>query len=275
MSSTEHFFVAHDAGTDEAGKLADQLELAFTHFQHFFAASGFKLNQPESKLGWISFSDSDSYERYIFRTERMDLSRLSGYYSSRTNRVVMMKSDSANDSSSEADSIPAGAVGEIAAISNVDDPNQLVKVAHELAHQLAFNTGLQKRGVMYPLWVSEGLATQYETELSYCHTINLARNDRLLEIASAGRLIRLDEFVCLTRLPAGRGQCEDLYAQAWGFFDFLLKYHPDKLKKYLETLNFVKKGYRSEAIINQEFSDCFGPVDLLNTQWLQYLRDIS
>lgn len=268
VSSTEHFFVAHDAGPTEAGKLAHRLEEAFSQFQSFFEQSGFELQVPACRLNWISFTDPEHFVDYVRRAEKTDVSHLTGYYSARTNRVVIVKSPQP--------SVPADwrqpPDSDIAAIAGYHDPNQFVKVAHELAHQLAFNTGLQKRGVMYPLWVSEGLATQYETCLSYCFSTNIARSSRLKEMQQNRRLIPLENLITITRLPIEPGEAEDLYAQSWGFFNFLLSRHPDVLKTYLENLYQIKPGFRSETIIRQEFSHCFSSIDHLNNQWLDYIR---
>ena len=269
ISASDHFWVAHDGGQGEARKLSALLEQAFGDFRAGFQQAGFDLNEPDHKLGWISFSDSEHFTRYVLRTEGMDLSRLSGFYSSKTNRVVMVKSNSPEDFGYRS---PEHIDGRISAITGDADPNQLVKIAHELAHQLAFNTGLQKRGVMYPLWVSEGLATQYETALLSGGITNAARNDRLVQMRVDGRIIELKEFVCLTRLPADNGRCEDIYAQGWGFFKFLLKHHPDRLREYLKTLYCKKNGYRSIETLHQEFSDHFGTIDSLNKEWCEFIR---
>lgn len=272
-SLTDHFFVAHDGGPSEANELAGQLEYAFGYFRLFFEQSGFTLPEPPKKLSWIGFSDTDHFSRYALRADRMDLSQLSGYYSAKTNRVAIV--GTATRRSEAAKPVrPVEAMdtdGEIAAMAGDENPNKFVKIAHELAHQLAFNTGLQKRGVMYPLWTSEGLATQYETRLSYCRDANQARSDRLLEMRDSGRLIPLRAFAAATRLPADQEICEDLYAQAWGFFGFLLKTRPRQLRSYLDALCHIEPGYRPPAVLRKEFTDHFGSTDELGKEWLQYL----
>ncbi len=258
----------------QSQQLADRLEAAFTQFQSFFQQSGFELQSPTDRLGWISFSDSDQFARYVRRAEKTNASRLSGYYSARTNRVVIVESVSPDHVASEQTppaQMPGEVLGDIAPLTGDNDPNQFVKIAHELAHQLAFNTGLQKRGVMYPLWVSEGLAMQYETKLTSPHRGNTDRSERLVQMQTHNRLIPLERFASITRLPANRDRCEDLYAQAWGFFDFLLTRHPDVLKSYLESLYNEDPGFRSVLAINTEFSEHIGSIDNLNRQWMHYI----
>ena len=272
LSTTAHFLVAHDAGVSEAEALADILEGAFKQFQLFFKESGFVLNRPVHRLSWISFSDPDRFRQYVRRAERVDVSRLSGYFSARTNRVVIVDRPMPVTDAASHEKMQVPASHEIAPITDGSHPNLLVKIAHELAHQLAFNTGLQKRGVMYPLWISEGLATQYETRLSYCQQSNTARSERLAEMYRGDRLIPLDRFISLSRLSADRQQCEDIYAQSWGFFRYLLQSHPEALQNYLQELYNVKQGFRSIESVNREFTNHFGPIDQFDRAWMEFLR---
>jgi len=264
---TGHFLIAHDTTPAEAKKLADQLECGFEYFRIFFEKAGFELQLPQERLAWIHFTDSEHYSSYALRTDKMDLSHLSGYYSARTNRVAIIGPHIGSSNTSE----PIRAVQsfDIAAMAGDETGIHSVKIAHELAHQLAFNAGLQKRGVMYPLWVSEGLATQYETGLSCCRDTNTARKDRLLKMQARGGLIPLDEFISITRLPVGQPMCEDIYAQAWGFFNFLLKSRPHQLKNYLDILCNVQPGFRPPSMIYKEFTDSFGSPDLLCEEWIR------
>lgn len=272
-SETEHFLVAHDTGSNEAVDLAYRLEYAYKHFHQFFEKFGFELQTLTERLSWISFTEPSDFSQYAQWADRMDLSRLSGYYSAKTNRVAIVGSALPKNAAAVGLVLrrPADTDGNIAAMAGDDDPNQFVKIAHELAHQLAFNTGLQKRGVMYPLWVSEGLATQYETKLSYCRDTNTARNARLAEMQAYGRVIPLEAFIGVTRLPAEQYLCEDLYAQAWGFFNFLLENRPDQLRSYLTMLHAGRTGYRPPVTVYKEFTDHFGPLQQLQTEWLRSL----
>ncbi len=72
-------------------------------------------------------------------------------------------------------------------------------LTHEMTHQLAYNSGLQKRGVMYPLWVSEGLATFFEgSALPQWDPIgNTARRRTLAKLHAGGALLSLRELSVL------------------------------------------------------------------------------
>jgi hypothetical protein len=270
---TPHFIVAHAAGASEAQALAEMLEHAHSHFRLSFEQMGFELATPETRLSWISFADSEDYAAYARRADRSDMSWLNGYYSARTNRVAILGPHVFKDPGAKGGPAPAasGQPGTIAGMAGDDVPEPFMKIAHELAHQLAFNSGLQKRGVMYPLWVSEGLATRYETEVF--GTLNRARARRLAALRDHGRLMDLDELIGLTRLPASLERCEDIYAQAWGFFGFAAERRTEQLKAYLGRLATLRGGARPAATLAGEFIDSFGPLLSLEADWAAYLGE--
>ncbi len=148
---TEHFKVVHCISTDEAKKIEGVLEFSYSQFQSVFGGYGLKTYCPRDELLWICFNDTDSFNNYALSTEEMDLSWLSGYYSSKTNAVVVLKPGK----TIKGENTGNRAVDVMAWANNTADVG-LVKIIHEAAHQLSFNTGLQKRGVMYPLWAGEG-----------------------------------------------------------------------------------------------------------------------
>jgi hypothetical protein len=114
------------------------------------------------------------------------------------------------------------------------------KTTHEAVHQLAFNSGVQKPGVMYPFWLSEGLACNFETADASKpfgpYMDNAGRRQRLLEAHGAGRLMGLESFVSLTRLPSDPGAVADLYSEGFGLFQFLFRKRHEQMRRYLVKL---------------------------------------
>ncbi len=143
---------------------------------------------------------------------------------------------------------------------------------HEAAHQLSFNTGLQKRNVMYPLWVSEGLATSFET--SFSGSCDTARINRLIEMQKNHRLCKLSEFVSITTLPSDAEAQKDFYAQACGFFEFLSQNHKDNLTKYFASLYGLKTGPRTKKALYKEFIASFGPMNEMEKSFLDYVNSL-
>lgn len=243
------FFAPGVATSNEAeAHTVALLERTLLNFYQVMQASGFRLQTMSGPLPWIAFANSGQFNRYAIETDRMNLSWLDGYYSARTNRVVMMRLT----------------------------PE---RTAHEAAHQLAFNSGLQTRGVMYPLWVSEGLATSFETacvQTAGPGMDNAGRRMRLLEARDNHRLRPLAEFLTMTRVPAGDTEVsEDLYAQCWGVFQFIFKHHRRELRAYLVTLARLPAGPRNVDRLSAELTRGFGDMPKLTRQWETFLSELG
>ena len=174
-TTTEHFTIVHEAGADDIAGTGRALESAYQHFYDVFAKAGFELSRSEDRLVWICFPQQSGFNKYALRAEGMDLSWLDGYYSTLTNRVAVVQP---NLRMAEREPVNPPRMGDmrITLAANKQQSEKVLPMApagqqldmtrltHELAHQLAFNSGIQKRGVMYPVWVSEGLATNFESD---------------------------------------------------------------------------------------------------------------
>jgi hypothetical protein len=274
--NTEHFTIIHQAQTGDVEKIAGMLNLAYERFHCVFSDIGFTVDSPKEKLTWLCFDDSGRFSDYAMKADKTDLSRLSSYYSTKTNIVAIVKPDKIPDISGHSSSRGPELGGDILAM-NVTPESQneadTVRFVHEAAHQFAFNSGLQQRGVMYPFWASEGLATTFETALSgSCDAI---RSSRLVEMRKHHRLCKLSEFVTITRLPADADAQKDFYAQAWGLFRFLSEHHKNDLVKYFAGLYKLQQGPRSKAALCSEFAGSFGSVEKMDKSWLDFIDRLS
>ncbi len=104
--------------------------------------------------------------------------------------------------------------------------------AHEMIHQLAVESRLVPRHDMFPVWLHEGLAAQFEVirggrwaGISRAHDLRLPDWRRLQSPLRLERLIRDAGF--------GRGYQRDLYAQAWALVYFL------RIQKAGQFLTFI------------------------------------
>ena len=270
--NSTHFKINHQAETRDAENIAGLLELAYERFDAVFTNKGFILHTPNDKLEWICFAKPEHFNSYAMSADKRDLSWLSSYYSTKTNIVAIVKPDKipAPQKTHLPDSGEPGSV--LLAITMEQPSGDTVKLMHEAAHQLAFNRGLQKRNVMYPLWISEGLATSFEETLSSPRETK--RNQRLVEMQKNNRLLPLDEFVTITRLPADAELQKDFYAQAYGLFQFASEHRKDSLKNYLAELYKLESGPRSKHTLGVEFVSAFGPVEQINQSWLDYVQGL-
>jgi hypothetical protein len=274
--NTEYFTIIHQAQTNDIVKIADLLNRSYEQFHVVFSDIGFAVDTPKEKLTWLCFDDYSRFNDYAMKADKTDLSRLNSYYSTKTNIVAMVKPDRIPDISGQSSSRGTELGGDILAIDTAPESQKeadAVMVVHEAAHQFAFNSGIQQRGVMYPFWASEGLATTFETAFSgSCDAI---RSGRLIEMRKHHRLCKLSEFVTITRLPADADAQKDYYAQAWGFFRFLSEHHKTELVKYFAGLYKLQKGPRGKAALCSEFAGAFGSVAKIDKSWLDFVDRLS
>lgn len=215
-----------------------------------------------------------------------DMSLLDGYYSARTNRVAFVwpsetpfanaKPTLASATSSPSDTMYALPMD--APRTTQDPVVDIPRVQHEAAHQLAFNSGLLTRGVMYPVWVSEGLAVNFEYGgMADCVAggNNEDRRCHLSHALCSGSLVPLDEFVTQARVNYAHDDTTVVYAQSWAFFNFLYKERPEELKKYLKMIGQLPRGRRSGETMRREFETAFGPVSQMRTAWDSFVSRVA
>jgi hypothetical protein len=267
QSMTTHFTLIHDLQPARAQKLTELLEETYTRFFNFFEETGFNPSVLDQRLNWLCFSNLDSFNSYISRTENMNLSWLSSYYSAKTNSVAILLTLGQETHPQNNVACDTNSAGNIMAASNndYDRVSDILRIGHELAHQLAFNTGLQKRKVMYPIWVSEGLATAFEMQLN-CRGLGCRKLTNTLD-----NIIPLNEFIPMTRLPADSKLHPYVYAQAQALFNFLMAYHGEQLRTYLKNLHNLEPGWRSADAMLTEFIDVFGPLGEFEKEWIQHV----
>jgi hypothetical protein len=114
------------------------------------------------------------------------------------------------------------------------------KTLHEAAHQVAFNIGIQTRLVDYPMWFAEGLACSFETEDAVGRrgpaVLNFGRIAGIKDALRAGTLIPVEKLVTDARPEKlDEGSLTLFYAEGWGLFHYLYKFHRAGMEKYLMT----------------------------------------
>lgn len=288
--STSNFRIHsnHPDWAHEAGSL-----LEFTH-ERFYDIWGDLAAPLDEPLTWVGFNHRDEFHRYAHESDGVDMSWSDGYYSARTNRVVVVHPTSREPQSvtrgrdsqdvlgQDGEDRPADTEDESGTEkSEKQEPRPAMidtgQVTHEAAHQIAFNSGLQRRGVMYPLWVSEGLATNFETndEGEFGPDVdNPNRRRQLLRAWEGGRMMPLEDLIVMTRVPRSPGQSiSEVYAQCWAFFQFLYAQREGQLKHYLATLRQNSPGHRRNRTLRNEFYDSFGDIRVIEAAFHDFIRD--
>jgi hypothetical protein len=182
-------------------------------------AKGFRIqvHEPELPLVVVLFANKAEFQKY-----RKVPDDVTAYYHPLSNRVFLHEPIELGELS------PELALGQ--AISTV---------AHEGAHQILHNIGVQQRLSAWPMWISEGLA-EYFAPTSFGKNLTWKgageRNDlRMFELhrylkenadaPTDGRLIE-GTVTAPTLSSAG-------YASAWAITHFLIKTEKDQFRQYL------------------------------------------
>ena len=263
LEQTAHFAVLHSLDGNATANLGDLLEAVFARHLRAWRDAGFVTQAPATPMQWRCFDRPAAFQCYVEREEADMPVDEPSFYSSRSDRVVILRSVTEPRADG---SLPA------------DDPMDLRRVSHEAAHQMAFDTGLQTRGVMYPFWVSEGLAVSMETaDLAKGEFggDNPYRRARLVAAYRQNRLCPIGDFLVMTRATGDGDRRADLYAQAWGAVRFLFNRDRRTFKRYLYLLAARPHGQRPVGALQEEISGAFGPVDAMQNDWQRFLREIS
>ena len=260
---TPHFAVAHAPDDGTAADLGNLLETLFDRYVGEGRAAGLGLRAPPKPLRWRCFDRPDVYREYVRREEGGLSDAGHAFYSSRSDCVVLLRrrEDALTGTRDRTVGCP-----------------DLRRISHEAAHQWAFGTGLQTRGVLYPFWIAEGLAVNMERSSLTQGGLgrdNSYRCGQLIAARLHRRLAPLDDFVILTAATGDEQKLADLYAQAWGTVSFLFGRDPAAFRRYLCLLASRSPGQRPAAALRREFTASFGPIDALQPAWEVFLANIS
>ncbi len=296
MHITDHFVMLYDTDDRRVAVRAALLEETYNNFFNAFGAFCDGLSSADHPLVCVLFSNRSDFAKYARQVDWLDMSWSGGYYSSRTNRMALYDArppqPTAADTTKEAqDNVRQASASQDEAprlklLSSASEagaspspPLNLASTTHEAAHQLAFNSGLQNARVMYPMWVSEGLACAFEsTNLNQTFglgRLNQARLYDLRQAAKQNRLATLKQFICVVRPPThDPQQLNATYAQAWAVFRFFYLENREALSDYLHALAKLPAGVRDTVTLRAEFEKAFGPVEVMERQWQTHLQGL-
>jgi len=251
--------VAHSDRPLDTQPPRDQLAALRLAFQQAFPAPRWHTTPPRHPLTCLLFDDFDRLADYARQADGLALG-WNAYYSARTNRIAALADPN------------------LLATPTLDDPadspshftNHAAALAHEAAHQLAFNLGLQRRDRPYPLWLSEGLATALEHH-DHPHARSPLDNPDRRAAASRLRnrraLLPLDRLVTrLTPPRPGSPESVAFYNQAWSLFHHLYHRQPDGLSKLFDAHR--RNLLRTPEQVRDAFIDCLGPIADVQARWL-------
>lgn len=269
----ERFLVFSDSREFDFPVTEEFLDSFSSSFLNTFRKAGFKVRPLQKQMVWVCITDAQRYQHYSVYADGMDLSSLVSYYSTQTNCVafhwVKPTPASPTQFASAQTAMPSPP-------SEVKD-DFLRRITHELAHQLAFNCGIQKRGILYPLWVSEGLALNFEFGDTFESQAdrNAERKQRLTKLVKQDMVLPLEHLVTTSRLPRSNEERCDLYAECWGLYYFLSHNYPVQFREYIQFLYGLDPVYRSPSELLNEFEYFFGDTRGHDRAWRTFLSELQ
>ncbi len=277
--TTRHYVICYDTSLGYARWSAALLERLFSGFHAFWSQAGLDVSQPEQPLIVIIFSNRNDYERAA-KKEVGDASHsIVGYYNQLTNRITTYDI-TGSDSTDTTPSQSSHSVG-IEILRNPRASSLIATLVHEATHQLAFNAGLHVRLSPTPVWLSEGIATYFETpDLTNSRgwrsigAINTTRLELVVQQFTPGLLSR---FIADDKPFHDSDEALVAYAHAWVFVSFLATMKKDAFCSYVAHFDTKEPlGKDSAADRMAEFKTAFGMTpDALEPELIQYINSLA
>ena len=277
--TTRHYLICYNTSVGYARWSAALLERLFTGFHAFWSQAGLEVRQPEQPLVVIIFSNRNDYKRAAEKEVGDASHSIVGYYNQLTNRITtydITGSDS-NDPTTRQSSSSAGNL----ILRNPQASSLIATLVHEATHQLAFNAGLHVRLSPTPVWLSEGIATYFETpDLTNSRgwqsigAINEARLELILKQFTPGLISR---FIIEDEPFHNPDEALIAYAHAWALVSFLATMRREDFCAYIAHFNKkcpLELDTPAERL--SEFKNAFhSDPDDLEPEILQYINTIA
>jgi len=252
--------ICFDTSRDYARWCAALFERLHDAFGNFWTRAGLEVADPPRPLVVVIFADRAVYEAHAARDLGAAADRVVGYYNLLSNRVTtfdLTGTDGLQRSSGTRGGPAAQIMASPAAAGLVST------LVHEATHQMAFNCGMHRRLAPVPLWLTEGIATYFETpELDSDRgwrgigAINRSRLDKFLATHRPGdvaALVAADDRFRSADAPL------DAYAVAWALTRHLIDTRKRAFVEYVR-LQAAKQPLADEspAARVREFEAVFG-----------------
>ena len=281
---TRRFVVLSDAEARWTRRQGELLERTYHQFHRYARKLGLRPKPLRHKLVCVLFADRDDYRAFAREHDDVTADWISGYYSPKHDRIVFYNLDSEDGGFAEAGlDVPSShwAWPEVqAARERFAEERAKASTAttiHEAVHQLAFHTGIQSAHIQNPLWISEGLATSFETDAAKRafgpeHGYQI-RTDQFRRLLEDDALIPLRKLVGYSEMPDDREETiTAIYHESYALVSWLSRFRRTELRAYIDALRKETPGRPTRARHLELFESHFGDADLLESKWLAWER---
>lgn len=236
---TRHYVICFNTSRDYAKWCAALFERLHDAFGTYWSRAGLAVNEAPRPLVVVIFADRGGYEAHAAADLGAAAGRVVGYYNLLDNRVTTYDLTGAAALAAAAGR-PGGRLG-LDLLATPAAAGMVATIVHEATHQLAFNRGLHQRLAPVPLWVSEGVATYFETpDLESVRgwrgigVVNRPRLDRFLATYRPGVVAAIVADDERFRQP---DSALDAYAAGWAVTHHLLQTKKQAFVGYLRLLS--------------------------------------
>lgn len=299
---------ADDAWTQrQAGRL-ERAEDEFTRFCHKLELNPLPLGQ---RLLCILFDDQTEYAAFARRYDGIEARWIAGYYAPKENYVVFFNEangasfadagrkvdeqrrqiteikrelrdaqlkrqhDYADHLRSELRRFEQALATNEQMIDDAARNASASKTIHEAVHLLAANMGVMSRYRRHPFWLTEGLATAFETQrpeqaFGPAHEQPI-RREGFEALLDSGEILPLAQFVSFESVPnEDQAIASVMYQQSYALFQYLYRYQRDDLAAALR-----RSGQPGPNTINHvaDFERHFGGIDAFERVWIRRERN--
>ncbi len=279
--NTAHYTIFYDTSPTYARWCGSLFERLYRAFNNYWTGKGFKLSDPEFPLVAIIFADKNTYTRFA-RSELGDAAgSVFGYYSLRTNRMTMYDLTGIESFKRYTGSRKTSK-GITRILAQPAAQRTVATIVHEATHQIAHSCGLHQRYSDCPVWFSEGIAVYFETP-----DLNSSKGWRGIGTVNRPRLVEFNRSLkgrppnSLETLLRDDKRFRDMnhsleaYAEAWALTYFLIHQYPKEYVAYLKTLSRKKPlVYDNKQQRLDEFEQAFGDLELLDMEFLRYMKRV-
>ncbi len=318
---TNHFVIVSDADSKSIRRLASTLEQTHHQFVRSCRRIGLETTPLPRTFPCILFSKRQEFLNYGQQYDNLQVEWVGGYYASAGNYMVFYLPEddasivNANEQLAQLDTRVESSKIQLKAarqqrnterarllqehirkltmhiksqqqrISDVASDHADARTIHETTHLLAFNMGIQSRYRVPPFWMSEGLATNFES-LDPGHAFgpgfeDARRRSDFSTCLQEDRLMPLAEFLSFS--DVGPSQTEDeaevMYPQAYAFFSWAYRFRKEALAQCFRDFgaDHNEKGALPPGVLDRAKNlevivSAFGPIDKLERDWLRWER---
>ena len=315
---TEHvskrFVVLSQADAVWTRSQIELLERASHQFHRFAVKIGARPLPLRHKLVCIMFAGRDSYLEFAREHDELSGGWVSGHYSPRHDWTVFYDNRGTQVDAGDRQSLEEIRsriaqllkMAEQAAASHRDDQARALRQnaalaqdylnqqherlndvsqresqatsVHETIHQLLFHTRMQTPHVRYPLWICEGLATNFETdspEQAFGPGYDYSpRRNRFRQLLSENSLIELKQLVQIDRaVDLDRATVDAVYNQSYALVAWMSRFRKNQLNAYLWLMLEQPEGEIAPPEQLRLFEQAFGDVESLERAWLRFERE--